>query len=472
MVELYGTDCSTEESILELLGKDYSHHAAGRPDIVVYPKSEERIIQTLSICSKYLLPIIPYGSGTSLEGHTTAPTGGVCLNFKYMTKVLNINPLDMDVTVQPGLSWNKLNRSLAEHGLYFPLDAGPDATIGGMVATSASGTKAVRYGTMKENVLSLRVILASGEVIRTSRRARKSVSGYDITKLFISSEGTLGIVTQITLKVYKIPPFRVAALIPFSELSDGAKAVSEIINKDISIGMVELMDDLMIKAINIKFPTLFSTKIPEKPTLYLEFTGNSQEQLEYQQKEVSTICEKFGSGFVSFVSEEKERERLFTVRKSALFAAPALRNMKSTGKPDDFCTTSNTDVWTTDVCVPISNLARCMAETQADLKASGMIAPIVSHAGDGNFHLFILLDRTNPKEVSAARELNSRLIKRALDMDGTCTGEHGVGIGKREYVEPELGQGTVELMRNIKRMMDPLNILNPGKKVPGLNSKL
>jgi len=317
-----------------------------------------------------------------------------------------------------------------------------------MVSTCASGTKAVRYGTMKHNVLSLKVVVPNGQLVKTGNRARKSSAGYDLTHLFVGSEGTLGIVVEVTLRVYKIPEFEAAVLVCFPTIGDAANVASEIMMRDITLGMVELMDDLMMKAINQKFKFHYE----EKPTLYLEFSGGSQAQLEFQAEVVKTISKKYGGGKLYYAASQKEREELWKARKAALFASTVLR--------------PGADVLTTDVCVPVSRLPECIIQTHDDLKHSFLLAPLVGHVGDGNFHLFVLLDPLDKKDVAEAKRLNQRLVDRALKMDGTCTGEHGVGVGKRVFLEKELGREAIELMRVIKKAIDPNNLMNPGKIFP------
>jgi D-lactate dehydrogenase (cytochrome) len=303
--ELLKERCLSKDDEVRVYGQDYSYHVDGKPDAVVFPRNENEVIQIVKICEKFAVPIIPYGSGTSLEGHITPVRGGICLSFKEMAELISVHPTDLDVIVQPGLSFVKLNTLLESHGLYFPLDAGPNASIGGMVATSASGTKAVRYGTMKENVLALRVVLPNGSVLKTANRARKSVSGYNLTQLFAASEGTLGIITEITLKVYHIPPHRIAALIPFNNIENATHCVFELVQKDIQLGMVELMDDLMMKAINLQNKLSYE----EKPTLYLEYCGDTT-QIELQQSLVESICKKFNSGQFRFATTKKRTRKI------------------------------------------------------------------------------------------------------------------------------------------------------------------
>eukprot|EP01125_Pyxidicula_operculata_P014096 TRINITY_DN4680_c0_g1_i1.p1 TRINITY_DN4680_c0_g1~~TRINITY_DN4680_c0_g1_i1.p1 ORF type:complete len:510 (-),score=116.99 TRINITY_DN4680_c0_g1_i1:834-2363(-) len=443
---LLGDRCTIEPNTLHQYGKDYSYHTSRDPDVVVHVQNEQEVVEVVKLCNQYSVPIIPYGSGTSLEGHTTAPTGGVCLSMKLMSKILHVADIDQHAVVQPGLSFIKLNKQIEKYKLYFPLDAGPDASVGGMVSTSASGTKAVRYGTMKENVLALRVVMADGTVVKTANRARKTSAGYDLTHLFVASEGTLGIVTEITLKLHRIPERRAAALIDFPTIENASNSVIEIMQNDIQLGMVELLDSLMVRAINKKF----NMHYVEKPTLYLEFAG-SELFLNEQKRIVQEISRKYGGGQFTYAATDKEREELWKARKAALFASTVLR--------------PGSEVWTTDVCVPISQLAKCIVETIEDLEKSFLIAPLVGHVGDGNFHLFILLDPKKKEELDEAKRINSNLVERALKMDGTCTGEHGVGIGKRDYLEKELGAEAVKLMKDIKRTLDPKNIMNPGKKI-------
>mmetsp|Transcript_32031 Transcript_32031/g.51754 ORF Transcript_32031/g.51754 Transcript_32031/m.51754 type:complete len:366 (+) Transcript_32031:117-1214(+) len=364
-----------------------------------------------------------------------------------MRKLVDLHIDDMDVVVQAGLSWQELNTLLEPFKLWFPVDPGPGASIGGMIGTSCSGTNAVRYGTMKANVLNLTVVLPNGEVVKTAQRARKSSAGYDLTHLFIGAEGTLGLVTEATLKLQRIPAASSVAVCSFPTIDDASKTVIQMMQQGLSIGRVELLDIPMMRAINIHA----NFSYPEKPHLFFEFSGSEGAVRECIES-VKSIAADHGASEFKWATDKDERTRLWLARKEAYWAAGALR--------------PGSEVWTTDVCVPISNLAKCIHETEEDLKKTFLIAPLVGHVGDGNFHLLILLDPNNAEELLEAQRLNKRLVMRAISMEGTCTGEHGVGVGKREYLIPELGPNAVQLMRTLKAAVDPQGIMNPGKLLP------
>eukprot|EP01128_Nolandella_sp_AFSM9_P007522 TRINITY_DN4149_c0_g1_i1.p1 TRINITY_DN4149_c0_g1~~TRINITY_DN4149_c0_g1_i1.p1 ORF type:complete len:499 (+),score=91.10 TRINITY_DN4149_c0_g1_i1:72-1499(+) len=443
--ERFGKRCRRDERQLKMFSKDWSYHSSQPPFVVVAPETEAEVQFILALCNQYKVPIIPSGSRTSLEGQVLPVHSGLCLNMENMDKIISIHSEDLDVVVQPGISFRELNRALKKHSLWFPLDAGPNATIGGMVSTNASGTKAVRYGPMRDNVLNLKAILVDGTVVRTAQRARKTSAGYDLTHLLIGSEGTLALVTEVTLRVRRIPAHITAALCSFETVKSAANVVMEMIQMDFTIGMVEFLDELMIKATNMHF----STNFEEKPTLYFEFSAGTLSQAKEQEQIARDLCTKYGGSDFQFKFEEKEREDLWKIRKAALMASKEL-------KPD-------AEVWTTDVCVPISRLAECIVKTKEDIAKSFLPAPIVGHVGDGSIHVFIQVDTSNPAELAEAKRINSRMIDRAIKMEGTCTGEHGVGIGKRSYLESELGPGALVVMRRLKDLFDPNGILNPGK---------
>ncbi|EGC29997.1 hypothetical protein DICPUDRAFT_158341 [Dictyostelium purpureum] len=427
----------TSTGDLEAHGKDFSYHERQCPDAIVYPHNQDEVIQLVNICRKYKIPIIPYGSGTSLEGHTIATHGGLTVDFRNMSRVLDIHKDDFYVTVQPGISYGDLNEELKKIGFFFPVDPGPGASIGGMVGTSCSGTYAVHYGTMKENVLSMKVVLPNGDLVTTRSKAKKSSAGYDLTHLFIGSEGTLGVVTEVTLKIVPIPECSQVSLVTFDDISSASQSVIKTMQSGLHIGRVELLDDVMMKAVNIASGTKYS----EKPTLIFEFFGSEEMVREITKQERSLDFQ--------FSSTPEEKETLWMARKVALWSSKVL-------KP-------NSEVWITDVCVPISKLARIIDETKVDIATTSLLAPLVAHAGDGNFHLFILFDPNNQKELSEAKFINDSLVKRAIGYDGTCTGEHGVSFGKIKYLEKELSPESVGLMKTIKKSIDPLNIMNPGK---------
>jgi len=364
---------------------------------------------------------------------------------KFMNRLLVVHKDDMDCVVEPGISYEDLNQELKKHELLFTCDPGPGATLGGMVATSCSGPNAVRYGTMKAQVLALRVVIANGEVIKTANRARKSSAGYDLTHLFIGSEGTLGLVTQITLRLQRVPAHYSAAVSSFASEKDAMNSVLTLMKKGIVLGRVELLDALMMKAVNIRS----KLKYPEKVAVFFELTSDDQEFLSRQIETIREVCSKTGGSNFHSATLDEEREKLWEARKLALYSSRVLKPGSQT--------------MITDVAVPLSRLAECLEETKKDLAGSPLPSPLVAHAGDGNFHLFILFDPSDPKELAEANRINKRLVARAIQMEGTCTGEHGIGIGKKEYLLSELGQSSIEVMRSIKKALDPFNIMNPGK---------
>lgn len=427
---------------------DFSYHDAHMPEAVLYVETPEEVSQVVALCNAFNVPIIAVGSGTSLEGHIIPEyRGSVSLNMTRMNKVLKFNHDDMDVVVQPGITYDELNQQLAQYGCFFPLDPGPGASIGGMIGTSCSGTNAVRYGTAKDQVLALRVVTADGSTVKTGVRAKKSSAGYDLTHLFIGSEGTLGVVVEATLKVQKLPEAKTIASITFDSLDAAAKTVIDMIHDGIRIGKVELLDKVCIRAVNLNN----EMTLPEKATLLLEFSG-SQVEVDDQIKRTQKVCQKHTSDRFTWASTPEERTQLWRARKEALWSAPVLQ--------------PGSTVLITDACVPISRLSECLTQTEQDIAESGLLAPIVAHAGDGNFHLFALFDPHNPLQTQALHTLNSKLVQRAIEMDGTCTGEHGVGVGKKKYLRAQLGDEAINLMKSIKKTLDPRNILNPGKVIP------
>ena len=443
--ELFGNRVQVSKSACREYGTDESFHGSYPPDAVFSPNSTEEVAQAVRICAKHEFPVIPYGTGTSLEGHICALHGGLCLNMIEMNQVLQVNAEDLDVVIQPGVTRKQLNEYLKDTGLFFPIDPGADASLGGMTATRASGTNAVRYGTMRENVLSLTVVMADGRIIKTAKRARKSSAGYDLTRLFVGSEGTLGVITEITLRVYGIPEKISSAVVAFPELDRAVQAVITTIQIGIPIARIELLDDSMMEALN-KYSKL---EYPEEHTLFLEFHG-TEISVQEQVETVQMICEEFGGGNFQWTVYAEDRNRLWQARHDAAYAAKAMR--------------PNAQIWATDVCVPISRLAECIMETKRDIEASGLIAPIVGHVGDGNFHLVLLVDHTDPEEEKRAQALHERMVMRALEMEGTCTGEHGIGYGKLDFLIAEHGE-SVAVMRTLKKALDPANIMNPGKIV-------
>jgi D-lactate dehydrogenase (cytochrome) len=446
---LYGDRVTTAHSVREQHGKDISYHEAHLPDAVVFAESAEEVQAIVRLCGRHGTPIIPFGTGTSLEGHISAPNGGISLDVSRMNKVLHVNEDDLDVVVQPGVTRKQLNEYLRATGLFFPIDPGADASIGGMTSTRASGTNAVRYGTMRENVLSLQVVTADGRLMRLGRRARKSSAGYDLVKLFVGSEGTLGVITEITLRLYGIPESTVAATCAFDTLEGAVSTVIQTIQSGIPVARIELMDTYTVDTVN-KYSKL---TLPQKNLLLLEFHGTEAGTKE-QAEMVQAIAGENGGGDFSWTNQAEERSKMWQARHDAAWAAKAY-------KP-------GWGMWATDVCVPISRLAECILETQKDVQATGLFAPIVGHVGDGNFHLTMMVDPDDPTYLPRAEALNDRMVARALALGGTCTGEHGVGIGKIKFLYEEHGEA-MSLMRQIKKALDPENIMNPGKIIGPIN---
>ena len=442
LAERVGGRLSQSPSDLEGHSRDESHHEARAPWAVVRCQSVEDVQAVLEVCRRHLSPVIPFGAGTGLEGGAIPTRGGVSLDLSGMNRVLRVGQEDLDVTVEAGVTLSQLNSELGPLGLFFPVDPGSDPTLGGMVATRASGTMAVRYGTMASNVLGLKVVLASGEVVTTGGRARKSSAGYDLTHLFTGSEGTLGVVVEVTLRVQPLPEAVAAAVCPMPDLRSAVTAVIEVIQLGIPVAIIELLDEVMVDAIN----RYQGTDSPVTPTLLLEFHG-AKGAVQEQVREVAQVVGARG-GQLEEKATPEERSRLWERRHHALYAAKALRPHART--------------WSTDVCVPISRLADCLLETKAELERSRVLAPIVGHVGDGNFHLSFVLEEGEVEQLKEADALHSRMVERALRMGGTCTGEHGVGIGKAPFLLQEHPTG-VGLMRQLKATLDPLGILNPGK---------
>ena len=440
---MLGDRLSTAHAVREQHGKDISYHEAPLPDAVVFAESAEEVQKIVQICSRHGTPIIPFGTGTSLEGHISAPNGGISLDVSRMNKVLQVNEADLDVVVQPGVTRKQLNEYIRATGLFFPIDPGADASIGGMASTRASGTNAVRYGTMRENVLALQVVTPDGRLMHLGRRSRKSSAGYDMVKLFVGAEGTLGIITEVTLRLYGIPESMVAATCAFDGLEGAVNTVIQTIQSGIPVARIELMDTETVDTVN-KYSKL---SLPNKNLLLLEFHGTEAGTRE-QAEMVQALAAENGGGDFAWTSQAEERSRMWQARHDAAWAAKA-------AKP-------GWGMWATDVCVPISNLAECILETQKDIVASGLYAPIVGHVGDGNFHLTMMVDPNDPTYLPRAEGLNDRMIARAQNLGGTCTGEHGVGIGKIKYLYAEHGEA-VSLMRAVKKAIDPDNIMNPGK---------
>ena len=447
--KLFGDRVSTAHSVREQHGKDISYHEAPLPDAVVFAESAEEVQQIVQLCARLKTPIIPFGTGTSLEGHISAPNGGISLDVSRMNRVLQVNEADLDVIVQPGVTRKQLNEHIRATGLFFPIDPGADASIGGMASTRASGTNAVRYGTMRENVLSLQVVTADGRLMRLGRRSRKSSAGYDLVKLFVGSEGTLGVITEVTLRLYGIPESIGAATCAFSSLEGAVNTVIQTIQSGIPVARIELMDTETVDTVN-KYSKL---TLPDQNLLLLEFHGTEAGTKE-QAEMVQAIAAENGGGHFAWTGLAEERSKMWQARHDVAWAAKAAR--------------PGWGMWATDVCVPISNLAECILETQKDIEKNGLYAPIVGHVGDGNFHLTMMVNPDDPTYLPRAEALNDRMVARALALGGTCTGEHGVGVGKIKFLYEEHGEA-MSLMRSIKRALDPDNIMNPGKILGPLN---
>ncbi len=443
----FGERVSLSQAVREQHGRGESWHEAQPPDAVVFARSTEEVVEIVNLCREHQVPIIAYGTGTSLEGHLAALRGGICIDLSQMNAILEVNAEDLDCVVQPGVTRKQLQELRQDQGLFFPIHPGADASLGGMTATRASGTNAVRYGTMRENVLALTVVLADGRVIRTSRRARKSSAGYDLTRLFVGSEGTLGVITEITLRLYGIPEAISSAVVPFKDIEGAVNTTILTIQSGIPVARIELLDEVQLDAIN-KYSDMDHEVAP---TLFLEFHGTEAGVAE-QAEQVKALADELGGGEFRWTTKTEERNKLWQARHDAAYAAKALRQ--------------NAEIWATDVCVPISRLTECIMETKQDLDESFLVAPLVGHVGDGNFHLAFVLDRNDPKDMEEAERINGRLINRALAMGGTCTGEHGVGYGKAKYLIAEHGDA-VAVMRTLKTALDPDNIMNPGKIFTG-----
>ncbi len=440
----FGERCSTALAVREQHGRDESPFDVRPPDAVVYCESTEEVADVLTLADRHAVPVIPYGVGSSLEGHLLAVQGGISIDLSRMNRVLRVNPEDLTATVEPGVTREQLNREIRDTGLFFPIDPGANASLGGMAATRASGTNAVRYGTMRENVLGLTVVTASGEVIRTGTRAKKSSAGYDLTRLMVGSEGTLGVMTEITLKLYPIPEAISAAVVMFSSIESAVNTTIQMIQLGLPIARCELLDVNAVRAVN-RHDKL---SLREGPMLLMEFHGSTagvQEQAEMAQQ----IARENGGEDFQWATTPEERTKLWAARHRAYFAGLQM-------KPG--CRTV-----TTDTCVPISRLTECISQAVADADAAGLQYYIVGHVGDGNFHIAYLIDPAKPQEREVAEQLNDRLVHRALAMEGTCTGEHGIGLHKQGFLVDEAGTGAVDMMRTLKRALDPKNILNPGK---------
>ena len=440
---LLGDRLSTAEALRAQHGAGESFHPVEMPDAVAFPRSTEEVATTVRVCAAHAVPIIPFGAGTSLEGHVQAVRGGVCIAMSEQTDLIELNPEDMDCRVGAGMTRKTLEGHLKGSGLFFPIDPGADASLGGMAATGAAGTTTVRYGTMRDNVLGLTVVLADGRVIRTGGRARKSSAGYDLTKLFLGSEGTLGVITEIALRLHGIPEAISAAVCSFATLEDAVNAVILTVQMGVGVARAELLDEVQMDAVN-QFSDL---AYPVRPTLFFEFHG-SPVGVEEQASTVAEIASDFGATDFEWATMAEDRTKLWTARHEAYYASLALR--------------PGCRGWVGDVCVPISRLADCMLATRSDIDSEELTAPIVAHAGDGNFHVLFIIDPDDEEEMGRARRVNERMVTRAIKMGGTCTGEHGVGYGKIPYLVAEHGEA-VSTMRAIKQALDPQQIMNPGK---------
>ncbi len=446
--ELLGDRLSTSADVCRHHGTDEGWNPPVPPEAVVFPTSTAEVSRLVEICARGRVPVIPFGAGTSFEGGVGALHGGLCLDLSNMTRILEVNEADLDCTVEAGVRRTQLEEHLGRRGLFFPVDPGADATIGGMAATRASGTRTVGYGAMREAVLAVTAVMADGRVVHTARRARKSSAGYDLTHLLVGSEGTLGVITEVTLRIYGIPESSVVAICAFATLAGAVETAIATLQIGIRPARIELLDEVQITACN----AYSGLDLAARPTLLLEFHGTPAGVAEQAEAVREIAAGQGGTGWES-ATDPAERNRLWNIRHDAYYAAraqrPAVRGMP------------------TDVCVPISRLAECILDTRRDLDVSGIRAPIMGHVGDGNFHVTLTFDPADPAELAGCRALHDRLVRRALAMGGTCTGEHGIGYGKQDYLVEEHGEEAVEVMRAVKRALDPLNILNPGKVLPG-----
>jgi D-lactate dehydrogenase (cytochrome) len=441
--QLLGARLSSAATVREQHGKDASYHPYVAPDAVAFAQSTQEVSEIVKICARHKVSLIPFGAGTGLEGNVLALRGGVCIDLSGMNQILQVNTADLDATVEAGVRDEQLNERLRDEHLFFSVDPGANATIGGMAATRASGSNSVRYGTMRENVLSLKVVLSDGRVIRTAGRARKSAAGYDLTRLFVGSEGTLGVITEVTVRLYGIPASISAAVCSFATVEAAVNAVIQTIQAGVPVARIEVANAIQMDAIN-KYSKL---ELPVAPTLWLEFHGTEASVAE-QAEIVQKITADHGGANFSWATRPEDRQKLWRARHDVVYADRAIR--------------PGGQIFTTDVCVPISRLAACIVATEKDVAASFLPALIVGHAGDGNFHLVIVVNPNEPLEMAEAERLNERLVHLALSFDGTCTGEHGIGCGKIDFLIAEHGEA-VSVMRAIKKAIDPDNIMNPGK---------
>ena len=443
----FGDRFSTAAAVCEHHGKDDSHHAIAPPDAVVAARSTDEVAFAVGECARHGVPVIPFGAGTSIEGHVQAVRGGVSLDLAEMNRVLAVRPDDMDATVQAGVTRRRLDRALKGTGLFFSVDPGADATLGGMAATAASGTTTVRYGAMRDNVISLVAVLADGSVARTGGRARKSAAGYDLTSLLVGSEGTLGVITELVVRLHPVPEAVAAAVCAFPELAGAVASVVQVVQAGVPVARCELLDATAMRAVNL----YSGLGCDESPTVFFEFHGTEAEVAAHGEL-AQEACRELGGADFRYARRQEDRRRLWKARHDAY---PALLAMRPGCRG-----------LTTDVCVPVSRLAQCIAESIEDMKTATVPWGIVGHAGDGNFHVAFVLDMDSPAEVAEAEGFNERMIARALAMNGTCTGEHGIGMGKRRFLEAEHGEATVAAMRAVKQALDPRGIMNPEKVLP------
>jgi len=443
---LLGNRFSTTQAMREHHGRDESSYDPMLPDAVVFAHTTEEVAAVIKACSEHRIPVIPYGTGTSLEGHVLALQGGITIDLSQMNQVLAVNAEDLTATVQAGVTRKQLNQEIKDSGLFFPIDPGADASIGGMASTRASGTNAVRYGTMRENTLALTVVTADGNIIKTGTRAKKSSAGYDLTRVYVGSEGTLGIITEITVRLYPQPEAVSAAICSFPSVADAVNTVIQAIQVGVPLARVELLDENGVKAINAHD----KMTLPENPLLLFEFHG-SENGVKEQAEVVQELANDNNATGFEWATRPEDRSRLWAARHNAYFAILQLRH--------------GARAISTDCCVPISRLAECVLETKADCEANGLVHAIIGHVGDGNFHVQMMVDPNDPADIARAEGVNERMVTRAIEMDGTCTGEHGVGLHKMDFLVQEHGAGAIDVMRAIKHALDPKNIMNPGKIV-------
>lgn len=448
--ERFGDRFSASAAVREQHGRGEAHHPTVAPDAVLFPETTEEVAEIVRACVAAGLPVIPHGAGTSLEGHLSAEQGGVCVDLSRMNRVLSVNPEDLDCTVEPGVTREQLNAYLRDSGLFFPVDPGANASIGGMASTRASGTNAVRYGTMRENVLSLTVVLPDGRIVRTARRARKSSAGYDLTHLFVGAEGTLGIITEITLRLYGIPETMSAALCHFPDVDDAVGAAISIIQLGIPVARMELMDRALVNAVN----AFSHTSLPVADTLAFEFHG-AETIVAEQVAMVREIVAEHGAADFQWATSAEERAKLWKARHQAYYAVIAQR--------------PGCKGWSSDVCVPVSRLGECIHFTRDLLAQSAIPAFILGHVGDGNYHVVFAVDPASPSEMEEVAAINRAMVEKAISVDGTCTGEHGIGTGKIGYMRAEHGDVAIELMAALKHAVDPRGLMNPGKILPASN---